>query len=109
MKELSVPTYYAAIWIAGDYDQAIQACRTFCWEGACFTVTRVAYVYTGGMEDGVCVRLINYPRFPKPESDIEGQARRCAEYLRVALCQWSYSIEMPDKTIWVSNRPEDNK
>lgn len=108
-KELKAPTWYANIWIAGDYAQAVGACRAFCWEGCCVTVTPCAYVYTGGMEDGVCVRLINYPRFPKSEEELESQARRCAEHLMTALCQWSYCIETPKTTTWASIRPEDNK
>lgn len=100
----TAPSFTARIWIAGSYDAAIEAVREFCEEGACFSVTRCAYVYTGGMEDGVCVTRINYPRFPAYKDDIKSQCERLAEFLRERLFQDSYSIEFPDETVWYSRR-----
>jgi hypothetical protein len=99
-----VPSFTAKIWIAGSYDAAVEAVRGFCEEGACFSVSRCAYVYTGGMEDGVCVTRINYPRFPASEYVIKSQCERLAEFLRQRLFQDSYSIEYPDETVWFSRR-----
>lgn len=101
----SEPAWYAMIWIGGDYQRAVQACREFCqFTPLCVTVTPTAFVYVGGMEDGVCVRLIQYPRFPKPVEEIRTVAGRLAEHLLAALCQTSYSIECPDVIEWTSYR-----
>jgi hypothetical protein len=98
------PSYTVRIWIAGDYDDALRVVKEFCAEGACFAVSRCDYVYTGGMESGVCVTRINYPRFPASPDAIIEQCARLAELLRERLFQDSYSIEGPDSTLWVSRR-----
>lgn len=100
----AAPSHTIRIWIAGDHRDAIRAVREFAEEGLCAAVTQAAYVYTGGMEDGVCVTLINYPRFPKTRTDLDGIAARLAEHLRQRLFQDSYSIEGPLGTIWFSRR-----
>lgn len=97
-------TYTVRIWIAGDYDDAIRASREFVERGLCVAVTRAAYVYTGGLEDGVCVTLINYPRFPMSPEDINKTAASLAEQLRERLYQDSYAIETPEQTLWFSRR-----
>ena len=92
-------TFYANIWIAGDYDAAVQACREFCMETPlCVTVTKTEYVYVAGSQSGVCVRLINYPRFPKSNVEITMTAEILAAVLRMKLYQASYSIEYPTYT-----------
>jgi len=93
------------IWIAGDYADALCICRQFCAaEGACFAVQPVEYVYTGGQEAGVCVTLINYPRFPQSPADLDAKAERLAMALREGLHQKSFSIEGPGETVWHSWR-----
>lgn len=101
----SVHTFTCHIWIAGDYNDACRAVRKFCEEGACFAVSPVNYVYTGGSEQGVCVTRINYPRFPAEPDAILEQTQRLAEHLRCALFQDSYSIETPTETIWSTRSP----
>jgi hypothetical protein len=97
--------WFANIWIAGDSAKAVQACREFCMvTPLCVTVTSTSYVYTGGMQDGVCVRLIAYPRFETPVAELRGNAERLAEHLCNALCQESYSIEYPTEIEWTSYR-----
>lgn len=103
----NVESFFANIWIAGSYADAVRACREFCARGACVTVTPTAYVYTGGAEDGVLVRLINYPRFPKSPAEIKELALALGEHLKAALFQGSYSIEFPDVTYWYTTRPQD--
>lgn len=96
------------IWIAGDYSDAMRICRQFCaGEGACFAVSHAEYVYTGGQEAGVCVTLINYPRFPSAPDDLDAKAERLAMALREGLHQQSFSIEGADKTVWYSWREAD--
>jgi hypothetical protein len=103
--ELYAPSDYANIWIAGDYAQAVQACREFCMATpCCVTVAPAMYVYTGGAEDGVCVRLIRYPRFP--DEDIDGRAEQLAFYLKAALCQDSFTVETKAQNWWHTTRPD---
>jgi hypothetical protein len=99
-------TYTCAIWIAGDYDDAVRLLRAFCEEGACFAVERCAYVYTGGMEDGVKVTRINYPRFPASPEHIKAQTIRLGHFLREGMFQDSFAVETPEETLWFSRRAE---
>jgi hypothetical protein len=78
-------SYTCRIWIAGDYADACRSVRQFCEVGACFAVERVDYVYTGGMESGVCITRINYPRFPAEPASILAQCIALAERLQVDL------------------------
>lgn len=99
MSLSSVKTWHATIWMGGDYNDAVRCCRFYCTaHPLCVTVMPVAFCYHAGMEDGVCIRLINYPRFPESEEAILAKATHLADTLRVELCQKSYSIECPDKT-----------
>lgn len=95
------------IFIAGDIEQAKQACREHCMEvGLCVTVEAVSYIYTGGEEAGVRVGLINYPRFPCTAAELREKARVLAERLMHRLCQHSYSVVGPEVTEWFSRRPQ---
>lgn len=108
-KELDMQTALTIrfdIFIAGDLAQAKQVCREFCFEiGLCVTVEPLDYIYTGGEEAGVRVSLINYPRFPTTEHELEGKASALANRLMERLCQHSYSIVGPRETVWFSRRP----
>jgi hypothetical protein len=102
----TTPTIRFDIFIAGDLEQAKQACREYCFAvGLCVTVEPVSYIYTGGEEAGVRVGLINYPRFPADAESLRKTARDLAGKLMERLCQHSYSIAGPDTTEWVSRRP----
>lgn len=106
IKQQSAPTYEAVIHIGGDYDTAINALREWTMRGACVSVNREAFVYTGGMEDGVAVRIINYPRFPSESSVLENLAVQIAEFLIDRLHQQSCCIVTPQDTFWLSRRGE---
>lgn len=96
---MNIKSFYANIWIGGDYRDAVRACREFCQQiPLCVTVTPASYVYVGGMEEGVCVRVMQYPRFPETEAVLRSTAWQLANRLRTELCQRSYSIEFPDTT-----------
>lgn len=97
------------IWMAGDFDQARHVCRKFCEPdedgfGFCVNIMPTTYIYTGGEETGFCVTLINYPRFPLTEEQIEIKAMELAELLRDELCQDSFTIQDPQETYWYSRR-----
>ena len=106
MIEKTAPTNTFRIWIAGDYYTAIQACRQFTLKGLCVAVQSTDFVYTMGAESGVCVTIINYPRFPRAKNEIEKTAFRLGEFLCDALVQGSYTIEGPDQMWWVSRRDQ---
>lgn len=107
MKRVEVLSYPISIFMAGDYDRAVALCQLHCDENPwCVTVTPTAYVYTGGMEAGVVVGLINYPRFPNEPRAIWNEAQAIAARLCEGLEQQSYTIQAPDKTIWYSHRGE---
>ena len=105
----SVESYPVSIFIAGNVRDATDECRRYCEEvGYCVTVTETKYVYRGGDEPGVIVGLINYGRFPAEPEAIFRHARHIADRLCERLQQESYTIQAPDRTLWVSHRPEDN-
>lgn len=99
MSELEAKSFYANIWIGGNHADAVRACREYCDDTPlCVTVTPTSFVYVRGMEEGVCVRLMQYPRFPEDERKIRNTAHDLAGRLLVKLSQRSYSIEFPDTT-----------
>jgi len=95
-------SFYANIWIAGSAADAERLCRDYCNRvGLCVTVTPTVFIYTGGAQSGVLVRLFNYPKFPAERDSIRDKARDLAEHLRQGLYQESFSVEFPDVTEWV--------
>lgn len=103
-------TLNADIFIAGDFAQAKEICRKWCFEnGACVTVEPTNYIYTAGEEAGVRVGFINYARFPKAEHQILDRAEDLAFLLSDGLHQHSFSIVGPSVTRWYSRRPADFK
>lgn len=107
MRRETCPSATFRIWIGGDYQTALAACRRFTMRGLCVSVQPVDYVYTLGMEAGVCVTLINYPRFPLDASGIEKTATELGHFLCGELCQGSFSVEGPETTHWLSRRKQD--
>ena len=90
------------VWIAGDYDDAVRALRRHCDRvGDCYSVSRCDYVFSGGMEAGVCVTRINYARFPEEETSLLERVKDVASLLADALCQKSYSIETPSQMLYI--------
>jgi hypothetical protein len=108
MKRIEAISYPVSIFIAGDTYDAVTECLNYCEVGLCVTVSETSYVYTGDQEFGVIVGLINYPRFPKTPEEIWKHAEALAERLRERLGQQSYSIQAPDKTVWISFRDEQH-
>lgn len=94
ITEKECHTYGFIIHMAGDYNQAQQVLRNYCSNhGACVSITKTKYIYSGGEEEGFIVRVINYPRFSKSYSVLEGIANSIAYRLMCALNQGSYTIE----------------
>ena len=107
MKIEEADTYWVKIFIAGDIGRITHACREYCTRGACVTVTPTNYVYTYGEESGAIIELINYPRFPKSDIELEQQAEELAYYLMEECCQGSFSIMNPKTTTFHSRRKQD--
>jgi hypothetical protein len=53
------------------------------------------------------VRLVNYPRFPADPETIRAKAKTLAILLIERCCQWSALLVDPERTEWLTNRPED--
>ena len=102
-------TYVVSIYMAGDIHQAKRELRKECYppnQGLCVTVEPTSYIYSGGEEAGFRVGLVNYPRFPTDHDALFARARGIAERLIPVLCQWSALIVAPDRSVWLSVRPE---
>lgn len=106
MKELNYvsrgteKSYFAALHIAGDIEVAQAFLRKLAMRGACYQVTPCKYVYTGGAEDGMVIRVIQYPRFPKQELEIFDTLLEDAKALAKELCQVSFTIETSYNSIY---------
>lgn len=101
-------SYPVSIFIAGSAADIEDQCRTYADEvGFCVTCTPTTFVYTGGEEEGYIVGLINYPRFPASPEQIWSHAEALADRLRLEASQDSYSIQAPDKTVWISHRDDE--
>lgn len=107
MKTLIEKTYWARIYIAGDIDVARQTLREECMrEGLCVTLEPCDYIFTAGLEYGMVVGFINYPRFPQEKEKITARAIQVAKLLKEKLCQSSCAVMTPDETVWLSTREE---
>lgn len=101
-------SFWVDIYLAGDAAMAREVCRQHCLKvGLCVTVTPTEYIYTGGQESGVIVRLVNYPRFPCSDAELEGKASALAVKLAEALCQWSVLIQTPKTVTWLDRKPPE--
>jgi hypothetical protein len=107
MKHETSPSHTHRVWIAGDAADARRACREFTLRGLCVAIQPVDYIFTMGAESGVCVTLINYPRFPASAGDVEAKAIELGHHLCEALHQGSFSVEGPGQTHWFSHRDQD--
>lgn len=80
-----------------------EALQKFVDRGLCVSLTPTRFIYKGGAEPGFAVGLIQYPRFPKPVSEIQDTAIELAEMLRKLCQQERCSIVMPDYTVMLSD------
>ena len=104
-KQKTVESYSLKIHIAGDINQIKQSCRQFCNDiGLCVTVTETDYIYTGGSQTGATIGLINYPKFPKTETELNEAAVNLGLKILHDACQESFTIESPKETTYISFR-----
>lgn len=69
--------------------------------GLCVTFTPTDYIYKDGGELGFFVGLIQYPRFPAPETRIREHAVELAKALKNVYRQFKVSIVFPDETVMI--------
>lgn len=118
-----IDNYEAKIWLGlrkgyteSYYSQKMVAelVSTWCTEkGQCVTITPTQFVYaktdeTGeGMENGVVIGFINYPRYPLSEAEIRNRARELGKILMEEFDQYRVSItfypSMPGGTMMLEN------
>ncbi len=107
MTRNTVDTFWARIYMSGSIEVAKQVCREYCLEvGLCVTIEPTTFIYTGGEEAGFVVGLINYPRFPASEFQIEQRATHLMERLLEVTCQHSALLMMPGNTCWITKREQ---
>jgi len=91
-------------------DEAKEICQNYVDEiGLCITVMPIEYIYTNGRESGAVIGLINYPRFPDTNENIQIKAISLAKRLMIAFSQYRVSIVFPDETIMLINEDLDDK
>lgn len=94
---------YVEICLAGDKDEATKICQEFCDKvGLCVTISETSFVYTGGKEFGIIVRLVNYPRFPSSDEKLWNTAEKLATELIVGLEQKTALLLGKHKTLWIN-------
>lgn len=105
MIQKEADTYWAKIFIAGPIEVAKQVIRLRAKkQGMCVTIEPTTYMYSGGEEEGYVIGLINYPRFPASPSAIWNQAMELGKELREQTGQDSFTVQAPDRTLWISDR-----
>lgn len=103
-------TDYFIVHMAGDYDVAKQYTREYTFKiGSCFELSKVDFIYTGGLESGLSSRVIAYPRFPKDNETLYKEVKEYAEGLAEKLCQKSFTIEGKCNTMYFESTNELHK
>jgi hypothetical protein len=100
------PTYWINIYLSGSIERVKDVCRQFVERGLCVTVTPTTYIYKYGLEEGVIVGLLNYPRFPKEPKELDEHARSLGWLLMLSCNQGSVLMEYPDRTVWLTRRED---
>ena len=102
--EKRAPAIRFDIYIAGDYNEALNLLQKYVERGECVSCTPIDYVYKYGREAGICVSLVNYPRFSRTKFVLEEVAKEIADYLLDGLGQGSYMIAGPDEHYYYDRR-----
>lgn len=107
-KLAEVDTYYCNVYIGmkEGYSglvhklwEARSICSNYCKDHPLgVTVTPTEFIYVNGMEDGVIIGLINYPRFPSSKEEVKEHAERLGEIMAKKFKQHRFSIQDTEKT-----------
>lgn len=105
VKWVESPTHWCNIYGAGDLNTVKLACQEFCLAGGlCVTVTPSTYIYCGGLEEGYCVRLINYPKYPTTHEKLIAVAKRLGITILNKTFQHSVLVQTSSSTFWYTKR-----
>ena len=86
--------------MAGDYDTAKAYLRKYVNQRRfCVTISRTDFIYPGGLEEGIKVRLVNYPRFPSSRDAIDDKTYELAKGLMEELGQLTSLLISPEFTV----------
>ena len=85
-------------------DEVREICDSFVEKGLCVTIQQTEFRYTGGSEPGAIIGLINYPRFPKTETQIMFDATDLANLLMEELNQFRCTIVTSEWTYLLENK-----
>jgi len=109
-------TYTIRIYMSGPISVAKQVARKYCMElnqrdntGLCVTVDPTTFIYTGGEEEGFVIGMLNYPRFPTSEENLDQLALELAGKLMDETYQWSALLVNPKTSMWITRRPENSR
>ena len=69
----------------------------------CINIVDREYIYTYGLELGVSIEFIQYPRFPRKESIIVERALELAEKLMISYYQYNCTVITNKKTYLIKN------
>lgn len=106
MEIKKLPGFSACIEIAGDIATAKMIInKKFYTTGACVTVEPLTFIYTGGTEEGMRIKFINYPRFPSTEESVKDAAVSMASDLMVELNQKTAIVLTTMENIWLNAKP----
>ena len=87
------------------YSEVIDCLKNYCNKHPfCFSVTPTTYVHTSGVEEGVIVGIISYPRFPRPTEELEQIALDVAELLRTTFKQYRVTVGFPNRMIMLGDK-----
>lgn len=95
---------FCDVYIACSKDEAISFMRRFCESGFCVNISECEYVYKYGMESGVRIGLINYPRFPLDQDELCRHAELIGIGLSESTSQGSFTIVSPHGNKFYSRR-----
>lgn len=96
------PGYEKTRLIGQQKMKAEKICRDYCDKiGLGLTFTETKFIYTGGVEWGLIIGLINYPRFPNTPEKIKTTAIELTKLLKEELQQIRMSVVCSDETIMV--------
>jgi len=108
------PTFSARIFVGlqegydgplHKYKEVVSIAQHYCDDvGLGVNISETTFVYTGGREPGVCVELIQYPRFPNDIDLIKKHAFRIAKMLMEAFNQHRCSVVCTDLTYLIEKK-----
>jgi hypothetical protein len=101
-----LPAFSCCIEMAGDIATAKMIInKKFYTTGACVTVEPLTFIYTGGTEEGMRIKLINYPRFPVTDKAIQAVAIALVKLLMRELNQKTAVVLTTTENIWLHAKP----